>query len=40
MLNVLSNVYYLIIGLPEAIWRAVKYFFGNTLSKWWYSHYQ
>jgi hypothetical protein len=35
----ISNVYYVVIGLPGAIWRMVKNLFGNSLGKWWCSHY-
>ena len=35
----ISNIYYLVIELPSAIWRMTKNFFENSLTKWWNSHY-
>ena len=39
MLTGIINVYYLVIDFPGASWRTLKNFFGDSLGKWWYSHY-
>jgi hypothetical protein len=40
MSTAMSNVCCFVIGLPGAIWRTVQNFFGNSLEKWWHSHYR
>ena len=39
MLAAFSNIYYLVIGFPGAIWRTLKYVFGEGFGRWWDSHY-
>jgi hypothetical protein len=39
MSAVISNLYHLVIQLPGSVWRAMKNFVGNSLPKWWDSHY-
>ena len=40
MLTAISNICYLVIGLPGNAWRTTKHFFESSLRSWWYSHYR
>jgi hypothetical protein len=40
MSTAISDICCLVIGLPGALWQAVRNFFGNSLGEWWYSHYR